>query len=162
MTKNASPNLNPHVEMAIAVTILLLSASAQAVITFSNTTYVSHNFGLIMVLAYLSATVVVLLRPLILPYIEEEIKHHKVFHTALLAFIAWITVEENAHAAHSWQTPEAATSLATALLGHETGKQVVMVALVAVSYVVMEFLSHLHHVGFHMVHKCHQKLHTKA
>ena len=88
MSRNASPNLNPHVEMAIAVVILLLSASAQAVITFSNTTYVSANFGLIMVLAYLSATVVILLRPLILPYIDEEIKHHKAFHTALLAFIA--------------------------------------------------------------------------
>src|SRR5262245_26892773 len=154
-------NLDVRVELAIATVITTLSLAAQGVIIWNNTGYVSHTFGLIMVLAYLSATVVVLLRPLILPYIEEEFKNHRVFHTVLLAFIAWITVEENVHAAHSWATPEAASALATAAFGPEAGKQAVTLLMVAVSYAVMEFLGHLHHVGFHMGHSCHKKLCAK-
>jgi|SRR5262245_7994852 len=161
MPTASQKNLDVRVELAIATVIIVLSLSAQAVIIWNNTGYVGHNFGLIMVLAYVSATVVVLLRPLILPYIEEEIKNHRLFHTLLLAFIAWITVEENVHAAHSWAAPEAATSLASAAFGPDAAKQAVTLLMVAISYAVMEFLGHLHHVGFHMAHSCHKKLCTK-
>ncbi len=146
-------------QLACGLSLFMPALTCQVIVLYSNIGFVAHYFGVVMLSIYLAATVA----SIALPYAATILgpsRHTRMTGIFTSLFIAWITVEENIHASKAWAAPEGASHILQTLGFEDTqAKGITIVLMIAVSYVVVELLSHFSHAGYHLTHDAHRKLH---
>lgn len=145
-------------QLACGLSLFMPALTCQAIVLYSNIGFVAHYFGGVMLSIYLAAT----LASIALPHAAAILgpsRHTRMTGVFTSLFIAWITVEENLHAAKAWAAPEGASQVLQALgVPDAQAKGVTIIAMIAVTYGVVELISHFSHAGYHLTHDAHCKL----
>jgi hypothetical protein len=136
--------------LALGCSILAFALPALFLIVINNVGYVNHSYGWPVLIAYLAAAWAVLMLPFLKAYFGHTL-HLRITQFGAVALVAWITLEENLHAAEGWKAPAGATSLAQVAFEPETAQRFVLFLFVLLIFGILEALAHFAHEGAHLV-----------
>lgn len=150
--------VSAHSKLACGLSLFLPAITAHVIVVYNNVGFVFQYFGTVMLATYLAATIAALALPHAKAILGYS-RHLRATGISTSLFIAWITVEENIHASKHWSTPEGASHILLAFgLPDAQAKGITIILMVAVSYAVVELLSHFSHTGYHLTHQAHCEL----
>lgn len=153
-----SVEIGARSQLACGLSLFMPALTCQAIVLYSNMGFVLQYFGGVMLSIYLAAT----LASIALPHaavILGQSRHTRWTGILTSLFIAWITVEENIHASRDWKAPEGTMHVLEAFgVSDASAKGITVVLMIAISYAVVELISHYAHAGYHLTHDAHRKL----
>lgn len=145
-------------QLALGTSLILIAVTAQGIIIVPNVGYISHNFSVPVMLAYLAAATGLIL----MPWIIQHLHAPRLTKTVFVGFCSWITLEENLHASNGWHAPAGATQVLGMVFPTDTAKGITLLAFVLLVFGVIETLAHLGHCGASMCIDAHKKLPHKT
>src|SRR5688572_16831829 len=130
--------------LALGCGILAFALPALFLVVINNVGYVNHSYGWPVLVPYLAAAWALLMLPFLKAYMGHTL-HLRITQFLSVAFVAWITLEENIHAAEGWKAPAGATSLASVAFEPDTASRVVLFLFVVFIFGLIEALAHFCH-----------------
>jgi hypothetical protein len=136
--------LEPDHLLVLAMIVIGLTASVQAIVLLSNSSFVLRALGVSTLIIYLAAAICYMLMPWIEAHLDEYTAHLRGTRWALLAFCFWIGSEETAHASHSYDTPEVVSALAGLFVHNsDVAVHIGRIITVVATLLMIELLAHL-------------------